>query len=113
MFITARYVCGRVAVPKPPNFLKSGKLSHAKNQDMSVQSYVHTCEERGEPLNEETIAHLRHRDSTAWDYVLDFPIDTDMMLAAIDELRVISKRMRAEKIALPHASASSTSQGRP
>lgn len=101
MFVTSRYVCGRVAEPQPPRVLASGKLSHAKNQDMSALSYVRGCIAHGEEPRSEVAEHYEQRDKTAWSHVLEFPIDIPMMEAAINELEEVAIRMRREDTVPP------------
>lgn len=50
------------AIPKPPRILKSGKVSHAKDQLTTAVLYRQACEDAGEDLNEETCAALDARE---------------------------------------------------
>ena len=101
MYVTSRYVCGRVAVPNPPRVLASGKLSHAKNQDMSAKSYTLGCIDNDEEPKADVVEHYEQRDKTAWSHVLEFPIDIGMMESAVKELQEVAIRMRREDSAPP------------
>lgn len=47
--------------PKPPRILKSGKVSHAKDQLTTVEAYEAACAEHDEDPKPETADALRHR----------------------------------------------------
>jgi CRISPR/Cas system-associated exonuclease Cas4 (RecB family) len=101
MYVTSRYVCGRVAMPQPPRILASGKMSHAKNQDMSAASYKEWCMFHEEEEKEDVVEHYTERDKTAWYHTLEFPIDIGMMQSAVQELEEVAIRMRREDTAPP------------
>ena len=101
MHITGRYSIARIATPKLPAVLKSGKISHAKNQDMDEARYRKGCHEKGVEPQEDTLLHLQERDRYAWHHREDFIITDQMMDEAVNELKLIAQRMRAERPDVP------------
>lgn len=47
--------------PKPPRILKSGKLSHAKDQLCTLDAYLAACDEHDETPSEDAVAEIGQR----------------------------------------------------
>tara|TARA_R110002012_G_scaffold121428_2_gene270846 strand:- start:130 stop:1164 length:1035 start_codon:yes stop_codon:yes gene_type:complete len=96
MFITSRYIFGRITKPKDIRILSDGSLSHARNQDTTAKIYTEACARHEIEPAPNTLKHLIERDKHAWMYTSEYPISGHDIDYAIEEATEIVSKMRKQ-----------------